>query len=217
MAVRQNPSLPNRHTGYIACSGYGKSQALKQNADIPRSGVRVLLWDPDEDHKATRFVDRHKFLRAVIAGMKSGKGFRIAWSGRVDVDTFEWFCQVVWQCLDGERLLYCIVEELADVQPSTAKATDNFGQLCRRGRKYGLQLHWASQRSEEISKTVTSQTGNFYIGYPNDSCPPSRVDELARLAKCPNGKKDLYALQPLQFWCKKGTQSKLITLKYKNL
>ncbi|GFZ84008.1 hypothetical protein GCM10011403_29440 [Pseudohongiella nitratireducens] len=215
MAIRANPSLPNRHTGYIACSGYGKSQALKQNTDIPKKGARVLLWDPDNDHKATHFDDWSKFVRAVVAGMKSGKGFRLAWAGEVSQSRFESFCRLVWECLDGQRLLYIIIEELADVQNSPGKASQWCGQLFRRARKYGGIIHWCSQRSEEISKTVFSQTENYFIGYPNDTCTPSRVSEMSRIARCTPD--DLYRLKPLQFRRKKGREATTIQLKYKKI
>lgn len=217
MAIRKNASLPNRHTGYIACSGYGKSQALKQNKDIPAKGARVLLWDTDEDHKCSHFEDKLRFVRAVVAGMSSGRGFRIGWSGQIDVETFEWWSRIVWNCLDGKVPLYIIIEELADVQPSVGKASPVFGQVCRKARKYNGILHWTSQRSEEISKTVFSQTPSYYMGFPNDTCTPLKAKELARIARCPNGAVDLYALQPLQFFHKTALSSKLVALQYKKL
>lgn len=215
MAIRPDTQHSNRHTGYLAASGYGKSQALGQNPDIPAKGARVLMWDPDEDYRATRFTDRKKFVRAVSACIRSGKGFRLAWSGTGDVDTFEWFCQVVWAALDGEHLTYLIIDELSTVQPSSGKATPAFGELCRRGRKYGLIMHWCSQRSEEISKTVFTQTQSYWIGYPNDTCPPGGVAKLARIARCHVD--DLYALQPLQYYQKKGTEVKKVVLKGKKI
>lgn len=217
MAINQNPALPNQHTGYIASSGYGKSQALKQNPQIPRSGARVFLWDPDDDHKAHHFNVWNEFVRATVAGLKSGRGFRLAWSGDVAVPIFERFCSVVWQSLDGNVPTFIILEELADVQPSVGKATPAFGELCRKSRKYNGKLHWTSQRSEEVSKTVYSQTVNYYIGYPNDTCPRQTAEKLSRIARCPNGADDLYALEPLQFFRKTATESSLIKLSYKNL
>lgn len=214
MAIHQNPSLPNRHTGYIACSGYGKSQALKQNPDIPKRGARVLLWDPDEDHQATHYTHWKSYVQAVRKAMYSGYGFRLAWAGEVSQEQFEKFCQLCWVCLDGRRALFIIIEELADVQKSAGKASNWFGQLCRKARKYYGILHWTSQRAEEIPNTVLTQTENFWIGYPNDTCPPSGVEKLARLARCPNGSKDLYELDKLQYFHKSGRESRRVTLKY---
>ncbi len=219
MAINQNPSLENRHTGYVACSGYGKSQALKQNPDIPpmNKGARVLLWDPDEDHKAAHYTSWRHFVQAVKAGMKSGGGFRLAWAGAVSEEQFELFCKLCFVCLNGERALYIIIEELADVQKSIGKASNWFGQIMRKSRKYHGIVHWTSQRVEEIPKTAVSQSNNFYIGFPNDTATKQQVEKLARIGRAAGGADALYALQPLQFYRKIGRESSLITLKYKNI
>jgi len=211
----ENHSLPNRHTGYLAASGYGKSQAAKQNPEIPKKNARLLLWDPGRDHKATRFTDRVSFLKAVSKAMRSGRGFRIAWSGVQDVATFEWFCTVVWQCLDGNKLLYVILEELAAVQPSSGKAPPVCGMLFNQSRKFGGIIHWTTQRGQEISKTVIDNTEIFYIGRPGRMSSPSQLDRLARVAGCPNGRADLLALEPLQFYHSTPKGSKLHKFRYK--
>lgn len=174
------------------------------------------MWDPDEDHNAAHYESWPAFHKAVLRGMRSGKGFRIAWSGEVSVEYFEKFCELCFVCLDGDRQLFILIEELADVS-SAGKASHWFGQLCRKARKYNGVLHWTSQRSEEIPKTVFSQTPNYYIGYPNDTAPENKVRELARLARCPGGANDLRSLKPLEFFIKKGTESERKQLKYKNL
>lgn len=217
MAYNPNPALDNLHTGYIAMSGFGKSQALKQNPDVPHRGVRMFLWDPDEDHNAHQYQNWNEMLRAVKRALKSGKGFRIAWTGEVDVEIFERWCGLVWECLDGDKPTYIIIEELSDVQPSAGKATFYFGQICRKSRKYNGRMHWTSQRSQEVSKTVYDQTLSYYIGFPNDTAPRTTVERLARTAKCPNGAEDLYALSELQFYCKKNNKSELVKLQYKKL
>ncbi len=73
MAKNPNTSLYNVNTLYLACSGGGKSQALKQNKTIPRQGVRVLLWDIDHDHAANRFENMPEYIRAVKSAIKSGQ------------------------------------------------------------------------------------------------------------------------------------------------
>lgn len=215
MAIRQNPSLPNRHTGYLAKSGYGKSQALKQNPDIPKQGARVILWDPALDHKANRFTRHAEFKKAVSAGIRSGRGFRLALVGNNDPEEFEWFCEVCWNALDGQNTLHIMIEELAAVQPSAGRAAQFFGLLCNQSRKFGGILHWTTQRSQEISKTVLDQTENFYIGYPSKLCSKPQVEKLARIAECSPG--ELLALDPLQFYRVTPQKSELITLKYKNI
>lgn len=217
MAINPQTKHSNRHTGYIAASGYGKSQALKQNPDIPgmNKGARVLLWDPDDDHiVGGRYRSYRDFVANLREGIKSGRGFRLAWScPNPTEEAFELFCRACWVALDGARETHIIIEELADVQKSSGKASNWFGQLCRKSRKYGGILHWTSQRAEEIPKTVFTQTANYYIGFPNDTCPPENVKKLARIARCPRGEQDLYDLRELQFYRKIGRESSLITLK----
>lgn len=210
MAINPNTSHPNRNTCYVACSGYGKSQALGQNPAIPKSKARVLLWDIDHDHAAVHFDDRRRYIAAVRGALASGKGFRLAWSGRCDVDTFEWWCKVVWSVLDGTVTTFVIVEELADVSPSAGKATPAFGELNRRGRKYGAQLHWTTQKSQEVSKTAFDQAATKFIGFPNEG---ASVDHLVI---CSGATRDqLFALKPLEFYMRHAGKTEKRVFKYK--
>lgn len=164
MAIQPRPSLPNKNTLYLARSGGGKSQALKQNREIPKSGVRVVLWDKSHDHKAHHYDNKRAFIRALLAGLKSGKGFRIAFSGGVGVEDFEWWCKAVWAALDGQNISYIIVEELSEVCLSVAKASPEAARLLNQGRKYGMRFHGTSQKPQEISKTYYDQCPFKYIG-----------------------------------------------------
>lgn len=179
-------------------------------------GARVLLWDPDEDHKGAHYTNWRSFVQAVKAGLKSGKGFRLAWAGDVTEELFEKFCAVCWAVLDGERELHILIEELADVQKA-GKAGHWFGQLCRKSRKYGGVIHWTTQRSQEISKTVFSQTDNFYIGFPSRAATPQQVAELARLVGADGGADALRKLQPLEFYSLRRGKTELKKLNYKNI
>ena len=193
MAINPNTSHSNRNTCFIAMSGFGKSQALKNV--LPRRGVRVVLWDPDNDHKANHYSDKRAFVAALIAACKSGRGFRIGWDGAVDVATFEWWCQVVWSILDGDKLTYIVVEELADVSESAGKASFYWGQLNRKCRKYGGILNWTTQRSQEVSKTAYSQCAIKFIGYPNDGANLKALAGMVQVSE-----DDLKGLQKLEFY-----------------
>lgn len=207
MAINPDTSHSNQNTCFIAMSGFGKSQALKQT--IPQRGARVVLWDPDNDHKAHHYSDKREFVAVLIAAAKSGRGFRIAWDGQVDVETFEWWCSVVWQLLDGNKKLYIVVEELADVSESAAKASFYWGQLNRKVRKYGGVLMWTTQRSQEVSKTAYSQCAIKYIGYPNDG---ANLKDLAKMVDVPED--DLKALKPLEFYRREHIETKKIQFQY---
>lgn len=210
MAVNPSTARSNLNTCYVACSGFGKSQALGNNPAIPKSKARVVLWDIDHDHKAQHFEQKTAYIRALRAALRSGKGFRLAWAGRCDQDTFEWWCRVVWSALDGNRETFIIVEELADVSPNSGKASRWWGQVNRRCRKYGGILHWTTQRSQEVSKTAFDQAAVKYIGYPNDG---ARVGHLAALAGV--SADDLMKLEPLQFYRREGREVKQVQFKYR--
>lgn len=211
MAINPNTSLPNRNSLYLACSGGGKSQALLQNRDIPPKGARVLLWDIDHDHRATRFESMAEYKRALIAALKSGKGFRLAYSGADTVENFETFCSMVWAALDGRFLTHTIIEELADVSPSPSKATPQFGRLLRKGRKFGARLHITSQRGTEIAKTCYTQCPIKYIGQQEGA-------DVARMAREAGvGPEQIRNLNALEFYRKEAgpEPGKLIKLKYR--
>lgn len=209
MAINQNTSHPNRNTLYLSCSGGGKSQAVYQNKEIPKSGVRLVLFDPDEDHPAKRFYSLSEFKAALITAVKSGKGFRLAYSGDAGVKQFEAWCKMVWLILDGTKTTYIIIEELATVTETVSKATKNFGILLNRGRKYGAVIHMTTQRGTEISKTAYIQAPIKYVGIQEGA----DVDKMAQL--CAMRTTQIKELKPLEYWRKQaGREPERVRLKY---
>lgn len=210
----RNPdtSLPNRNTLYLACSGGGKSQALFQNQDIPRSKARVVLWDPDEDHPARRFNTLPSFKAALAEELRRGRGFRLAYSGDADVETFEKWCQMVCMILDGGKMTYVVIEELADVSETAGKASEWFGRLLRRGRKYGARLHVTTQRGTEISKTAYTQCPIKWVGIQEGA----DTEKMAKL--CALSPAQIKELTPLEYWLKQaGKEPERIKLQYKKI
>lgn len=194
MAINQNTSWPNRNTLYLARSGGGKSQALAQNPEIPKSGARVLLWDLSHDHRGVHIDNRAAYVRAVKKGLESGKGFRLAYSGPGGVDSFEWWCRVVWAALDGDHLTYVIVEELSAVCQSVAKATPAAAVLLNQMRKFGGVFHGTSQKPQEISKTFYDQCEVLHIGKQRGDLVRKFSRELG-IAEA-----EIENLKELEFW-----------------
>lgn len=211
-AANPNPNLLARHTIYIAKTGGGKSQALKQNPDIPRKGARVVGWDHAGDHPGLHFYSRASFAKALRHAIAKGGGFRIFYAGKKSVKEFEWFCEVVWSILDGNHLTFCIVEELARVSPSAAKASTNAAELLNEGRKYGLVFHGTSQKPQEVAKTYFDQCDIKYIGMQRSKAMLKRMAEQIDLEPA-----DIKALKPLQFFRDDGIEKPhLVTFKYKD-
>lgn len=190
--------------------GGGKSQALQQNPDIPKKGARVILWDHAGDHAGLHVTSRKQFVQALRFALKRGGGFRIAWAGASDVDTFEWFCGVVWRVLDGRYDTFLIVEELAAVCPSAGRATPNAGLLLNQGRKFGLTFHGTSQRPQEVAKT-------FYVNCPVKYIGQQMGFDMQRKMSREIGLQpsDIASLNPLEFFRHDGTAAKAERLKLK--
>lgn len=168
MAKNPRPQLPNPHVLYLARSGGGKSQALKQTSAIPRphSGARVLIWDPARDqHRGTTYFNEPKrFALALLEAEKSGKGYRLGYDGPRTVEIFEWWCRCVWAVLDGNRPTFVLVEELGGVCPHPGEATPAHRRILCEGRKFNLHYHATSQRPQEISKTAFENVATWWIG-----------------------------------------------------
>jgi len=160
----ERPDLPNRNALYLGRSGAGKSQALKQNPDIPAQGARVVLFDPNCDHAAHRFTSRADFARALARAEQSGQGYRIAYSGEASPDIHEWWCECLLSVLDGEKLTYVIDEEIASSCSRAGTADPAYRRVLNQGRKYGMRYHGTSQRPQEIPKTAYENCQILWCG-----------------------------------------------------
>ncbi|MDX1801579.1 MAG: hypothetical protein R3303_11660 [Marinobacter sp.] len=207
MAKRPNSERDNRHCFVAAKTGGGKSQ-LMRNELIPKAGIRALFWDVDTDHKCTRYSNRGAFLAALKSADRSGKPFRIGWSGDDDPATFEWFCRAAWAVLDGERETWVICEEMADLGMGQ-KMPDFFRKLMVRGRKYGAIVITTTQRCQEVPKALITQPANRYIGLHEDQ--DSRYLERATGIRSA----DIETLKPLTFWHKGPDGTSKISTKYR--
>ena len=162
MAINQNHDLENRHLFVAAKTGGGKSQ-LMRNELIPRQGIRALFWDVDADHYCTRYSNKGEFLRAVKAAIRQGGPFRIGWVGNDDLETFQWFCSVAWEILNGDKITWVVCEEMADLDMGQ-KLPPFLKKLLVRGRKYGAIVVSTTQRCQDVPKMLITQPANKYIG-----------------------------------------------------
>ena len=212
--VNPNTKWPNGHTLYLSASGGGKSQMLNQNKALPKKGVRTILWDPSGDHPGLHFEDRKAFLRAIKTGIKSGKGFRVAFCGERSVKNYEWWCEVVWGSLDGNFATYAIVEELSAVCVTAMKASPNAAVLLNEGRKYGLHFHGTSQKPQEISKTYFDQCEIKFVGRQKGLAMCKKM--ALEIGMRPE---DIRTLKNLQFFHDLGSadEPELLTIKYKKI
>ena len=218
MVMRFKPQNPNtahknRNTLYIAKSGGGKSQALAQNPAIPQTGGRVIMWDAAGDHPGLHFESRQKFIKALTKGIRSGRGFRVAYAGS-SVEEFEWWCEVCWSVLDGDYLTHLFAEELSQVSPSVAKASPNAAVLLNQLRKYGGIFHGTTQKPQEVAKTFFDQCDHKYIGVQKGEAMCKKMAREIGLQP-----EQIASLNDLQFYhdCPELAEPELITLKYKKI
>src|SRR5712672_4370988 len=152
MARNPRPQLPNLHVLYLARSGAGKSQALKQSSAIPKSpNGRVVVWDEAHDQaRGTAYFSTPAafgaaLLEAERANRETGRGYRIGYDGPRSVVIFEWWCACVWTVLDGTRPTFVLIEELGAVCPHPGEATPAHRRILSEGRKFALQYHATTQ------------------------------------------------------------------------
>lgn len=202
--VNPNTSHPNRHTLYLAASGGGKSQAVAQNPAIPAVGARVIMWDPSGDHTGLHYPDKKEFLKALAVGISENatrqRGFRIAYAGAASIDDFEWFMEVCWSVLDGDKLTYVIAEELSAVCPHAGKAAPNAAIFMNQARKYGGIFHGTSQKPQEVSKTFFDQCAFKFIGQQAGLAMRRRM--AAEIGTTPE---EIASLNPLEFFKHDGS------------
>lgn len=208
MAINADPSKKSRHVLLIADTGGGKSQAIRHL--IPKKGVRVLAFDPDQDHRVHHFDDGAKWAKEVMRALKSGKAFRLGWCG-TNAKDFDRFCRCTHDALDGRHDTHVILEEAAEFAGTSGPARDGFGNLLRRARKFGGILYIVGQRAVEVPTTARRLSKVKYIGY---------VDPEDQVAAAKLGGLTLEQVQEIQvdtltFWrCEKGKPPEKVQFKY---
>ncbi|WP_269619948.1 hypothetical protein [Zhongshania sp. BJYM1] len=179
MAINADPSRKPQGHLVIGTTGAGKSQVCKNR--IPSSGVRLVAFDPDGDHsipygKPDRFAGKRKwkpcigfdsmaqFSKTLRQADLSGKPYRIAYTGAKKPVDFERFCLGVWDILDGDVDTHVILEEVGQFTASSGPALADYGDLLRRGRKYGCIPYTVAQRSAEVPSTARQNSRFRYVG-----------------------------------------------------
>ena len=208
MAVNADTSKPARHVLVIADTGGGKSQVIKNL--IPRRGVRVLAFDPDQDHPVHHFESGGRWAKEVVKALRSGKPFRLGWCG-ANAKDFDRFCQCTFDALDGRYDTHIILEEAAEFAGTSGPSRDAFGNLQRRARKFGGILYTVGQRAAEVPTTARRQAKVKYIGYvdPEDQLAAAKLGGLTL--------EQVQEIQPdtLTFWrCEKGKPPEKVKIKY---
>lgn len=210
MAVNKNPALEARHALLIGATGAGKSQAVKNL--VPRRGARVIAFDPDGDHGCHEFDTLPAFAKQLARADRSGKPYRLAYTGATKPGDLQKFCECVWAVLDGNKLTHVILEEAAQFTTGSGPAQEALGNLYLRARKYGGILYGIGQRAAEIPSTMRMNSAHKYIGVLEgmmDAKAASAMTDIPpeTLLKTPPGE--------LRFWHREtGREPEYIQFKY---
>lgn len=210
--VNPNPTWPNEHALFLGASGSGKSQMCGHLCRQLPKDARVIIWDQSGDHSGAHFESKAGFIKGLRRGVESGKGFRVAFSGAANVANFEWWCEVAWSLLDGNRRTYLIAEELSQVCQTSAKASPNAAVLLNQSRKYGGVFYGLSQKPQEVSKTFFDQCEHKYIGAQRGLAMARRMAEEIGVDV-----DKIRRLESLNFYYSDGSfkEPELIKIKYK--
>ena len=212
--VNPDPSKPARHTLYLATTGGGKSQAVRQNPVIPWAdkSSRIIMWDQAGDYPGLHCDTRQGFVRALKKGLVSGGGVQVAFAGVATVENWEWWCEVCWSVLDGRYDTHMIAEELSAVCAGAGKATPNAAVLLNQSRKYGGIFHGVSQKPQEVAKTFYDQAAFKWIGQQKGVAMQRRM-----AAEIGVTQQDIAGLEELQFFVDDGSarRPELVKLKYR--
>lgn len=163
----------------------------------------------NKDHPAHRFEKLGDFVRAVAKATKSGRGFRLAYTGEATPDAFEIWSHVIWEILDGNKQTFALIEEYSDCcrgpGPLRIRTDYYHRRLWTQGRKYGLIINATSQRPQLISKDALGNAGVIWASHM-DMAAAKRV--AAELDIHPN---DLRGCGVGEFFYRNnGTQSEKI-------
>ena len=199
--ARQDTKLANRNQLIIGASGSGKSAYLRETIDFKSN--RVVAWDPDEDFRLPRVRDLATFEKLV---KKCGFGkIRVALTVAPTEENFERWAGLVFAICHAAAPMEILADEIADVT-RVAKASPNWGQLCRKVRKYGGRISAITQRPQEADKTIFNQAHIKWLGALSSAKAYKAMSEEMDVSVA-----DLKALEninrkQIQYWIRHGTE-----------
>lgn len=164
-------SLDNKNHLVIGTSGSGKSTWVKQQIRKIKP-ARLLIWDPDQEYQGERVYKLSDLARVLVK--KKNQRYKIAVTVDPNMMNFDFFCRVAFAVLSADKPTMIVIEELADVT-TVSKAPPAWGQLSRRGRKYGGVIFAITQRPAECDKTIYSQAPFKWCGYLENEADQKRV------------------------------------------
>lgn len=170
-----------------------------------RSARRLLVWDSVGEfadlHQCQRVTTIFELAQAVKPGAPAR---RIAYCAPVSAESFGQFCRLAWVYIRAHAGAVLVVEELADVT-TPGKAPIYWGEIVRKGLRYGPEIYAITQRPSESDKTVM---GNASVLHVHQCALEIDAAYMARQLRVDMPQVD--ALVPFQ-WIERDRRTKLLT------
>jgi len=126
-----------------------------------RNARRLLLWDGAADghrsYHCRTVTDPRELCELVKPGAPPE---RIAYVRAVTAPEFDIFCRLAWVWVRAARGVL-VVEELADVT-HPGKAPVAWGEIIRKGLRYGPTIYALTQRPSESDKTALGNASRIH-------------------------------------------------------
>lgn len=123
-------------------------------AEAVRDARRLLVWDSADEWNNKHRCRPISSIAELAAAVRPGApDRRLALCVPVTPENFAYFCRLAWIFVRAAPASSVVVEELADVT-SPGKAPVYWGELVRKGLRYGPDIFALTQRPSESDKTV---------------------------------------------------------------
>lgn len=201
----QKPATQKRPDGslYVVTGASRTGKTTWVDAQT-RAARRLLVWDSGDEWNWRFNCRRVESVFELAQAVKPGAGIaRIAYCSPVTPEHFAAFCRLAWVFIRVE-VGTLVIEELADVT-TPGKAPTYWGEIVRKGLRYGPEIYALTQRPSESDKTVF---GNASVIHTHQM---DRVDDGKYMAKELRVDQSVIdALRPYQ-WVERDRRTKLLT------
>ena len=203
MSSKPSQNLISRPDGTLTVvTGASRTGKTSWVVERVKRSRRLLVWD-----SVGEWADRFNCERIRSINELSRAVFR---RGRFAFDVpctsanFDAFCRAAWIYIRAQHATL-VVEELADVT-SPGKAPIYWGEVLRKGLRYGPDIYALTQRPSESDKTVM---GNASILHVHQMAREEDSRYMARELRCEAGQVD--ALGPFE-WIERGRRTRQLTV-----
>jgi len=158
MRPKKNSSPPGPLSGLLALvSGQSRSGKSFWTAQRVAREPRLLVWDSMRefslDYRCREVRTPAELHRVALSSAPA----RIGYAVPVSAGSFDTFCRLAWVWLRvnarAGHSVAIVVEEMADVT-TPGKAPPAWGEIVRKGLRFGPRIYALTQRPAESDKTV---------------------------------------------------------------